>query len=179
MQTAAILWHVSLLVPADRKALALGLVGLVRVVPDHGVLAAGRCGGRCARPAKIDDVDAVGNGCDRGLARGIDLPRTLGACGRSICSPRSSSAAGSFDGPARQSLIPNLVPREHLPNAISLNTIMLQTASVRGPVRRRTHHRARGCRLGLCRQRRVVRLRHCRARDDASHRESPAPIPER
>ena len=27
------LWHVSLLVPPDRKALALGLVGLVRVVP--------------------------------------------------------------------------------------------------------------------------------------------------
>ena len=39
----------------------------------------------------------------------------------------------AFDGPARQSLIPNLVPREHLPNAISLNTIMFQTASVAGP----------------------------------------------
>src|SRR6059036_268334 len=33
MQTAAILWHVSLLAPAGRKGLALGLVGLVRVVP--------------------------------------------------------------------------------------------------------------------------------------------------
>src|SRR6266545_3365281 len=33
MQTAAILWHVSLLVPVDRKGLALGLVGLVRFVP--------------------------------------------------------------------------------------------------------------------------------------------------
>ena len=44
-----------------------------------------------------------------------------------------SSAAGAFDGPARQSLIPNLVPREHLPNAISLNTIMFQIASVLGP----------------------------------------------
>jgi MFS family permease len=43
------------------------------------------------------------------------------------------SAFGSFDGPARQSLVPNLVPREHLPNAISLNTIMFQTASVLGP----------------------------------------------
>src|SRR5689334_19138070 len=33
MQQAAILWHVSLLVPPGRKALALGIVGLVRVVP--------------------------------------------------------------------------------------------------------------------------------------------------
>src|SRR6186997_399611 len=33
MQNAALLWHVSLLVPPGRKALALGLVGLVRVVP--------------------------------------------------------------------------------------------------------------------------------------------------
>ena len=33
MQNAGLLWHVSLLVPPDRKGLALGLVGLVRVMP--------------------------------------------------------------------------------------------------------------------------------------------------
>ena len=33
MQNAALLWNVSLLVPAERKGLALGIVGLVRVVP--------------------------------------------------------------------------------------------------------------------------------------------------
>src|SRR5262249_59051538 len=33
MQSAALLWHVSLLVPPERKGLALGLVGAVRVVP--------------------------------------------------------------------------------------------------------------------------------------------------
>jgi len=45
----------------------------------------------------------------------------------------AGSAAGSFDGPARQALVPNLVPREHLANAISLNSIMVQAASVSGP----------------------------------------------
>ena len=33
MQSAAILWHVSLLVPDNRRAIALGMVGLVRVIP--------------------------------------------------------------------------------------------------------------------------------------------------
>src|SRR5690242_12344616 len=33
MQNAALLWHVSLLVSPERKGLALGLVGLVRVMP--------------------------------------------------------------------------------------------------------------------------------------------------
>ena len=44
-----------------------------------------------------------------------------------------SAAAGAFDLPARHALTPNLVPREHLANAITLNSIMLQTASVVGP----------------------------------------------
>jgi MFS family permease len=43
------------------------------------------------------------------------------------------AAVGAFDLPARQALVPSLVPREHLPNAISLNTIMFQTAAVVGP----------------------------------------------
>lgn len=45
----------------------------------------------------------------------------------------ASSAATAFDEPSRQSLIPNLVPREHLTNAVSLNTLLFYTASVVGP----------------------------------------------
>src|SRR5438128_274651 len=33
MQSAAILWHISLLVSPQRRALALGMVGLVRIAP--------------------------------------------------------------------------------------------------------------------------------------------------
>ena len=39
----------------------------------------------------------------------------------------------SFDGPARQSLIPNLVPREELANALTMNTMLRQLATVAGP----------------------------------------------
>jgi MFS family permease len=39
----------------------------------------------------------------------------------------------AFDAPARQALPPNLVPPEHLTNALSLNNIMRQTATILGP----------------------------------------------
>jgi MFS family permease len=43
------------------------------------------------------------------------------------------AGVGAFDLPARQALVPELVPREHLANAISLQAIMFQTASIAGP----------------------------------------------
>ena len=59
------------------------------------------------------------------------------------------AAVGAFDPPARHALMPMLVPREHLPNAINLNTTMVQAASVAGPGDRRAHHRESGRRLGV------------------------------
>lgn len=132
MQNAALLWHVSLLVSPERKGLALGLVGLVRVVP---VIVFSMISGVVAdawdrrklmlftqtAAAIVSMVLAVLT--FRGLSSVWPL-YILAALG---------SAVGAFDLPARQALIPMLVPREHLPNAISLNTIMFQTASVVGP----------------------------------------------
>lgn len=43
------------------------------------------------------------------------------------------AAANTFDMPARQALIPNLVPKEHLSNALSLNIIVWQCATIIGP----------------------------------------------
>jgi MFS family permease len=132
MQNAALLWHVSLLVPPDRKGLALGLVGLVRVVP---IIVFSMISGVVA--------DAWNR---RRLMLFTQVAATLVAVALGILAFRGTtavwpiyllaglgSAVGAFDLPARNSLVPTLVPREHLPNAISLNTIMFQTASVVGP----------------------------------------------
>ena len=43
------------------------------------------------------------------------------------------AAASAFDEPARQSIVPNLVPREHLANAVTLNTVLWQIATIVGP----------------------------------------------
>ncbi len=132
MQQAALLWHVSLLVPPGRKAIALGLVGLVRVGPIivlslvSGVVADAR------DRRKLMMLTSIGGGlvaaalavlAFAGVERlwPIYLLAGLGA------------AAGAFDAPARHALTPMLVPRDTLPNAVSLNTAMIQIASVGGP----------------------------------------------
>lgn len=45
-----------------------------------------------------------------------------------------AGCARAFGGPAYQSLIPTLVGKEHLPNAIALNSIQFNLAQVIGPV---------------------------------------------
>jgi len=132
MQTAAILWHVALVAPPGRKAIALGLVGLVRVLPIIGFsLVSGVVADVFDRRRVMIVTQTVMAMLAVALAvltmGGLRTPwpiYVIAAC---------SSAAGAFDGPARHALIPNLVPREHLANALSLNTIMFQAASVVGP----------------------------------------------
>jgi MFS family permease len=43
------------------------------------------------------------------------------------------AASLAFDLPARQSLVPNLVPREDLPSAFSMNSISFNTGAILGP----------------------------------------------
>ncbi|HKP51467.1 MAG TPA: MFS transporter [Chloroflexia bacterium] len=45
-----------------------------------------------------------------------------------------AACAVAFDNPARSAMIPNLVPRKHLPNALSLNIIVWQVAMIFGPM---------------------------------------------
>jgi MFS family permease len=132
MQSAAILWHVSLLVPASQRGLALGCVGLVRIVP---IVAFSLISGVVADALDRRKLMLI---TQTGMALAAAALALLDFSGVRALWPvyllaALGSAFGAFDGPARQSLIPNLVPREHLPNAISLNTIMFQAAAVLGP----------------------------------------------
>jgi MFS family permease len=43
------------------------------------------------------------------------------------------AAAAALGNPARQALVPNLVPKEHFTNAVSLNSLILQFSSIFGP----------------------------------------------
>ncbi|MBI3760964.1 MAG: MFS transporter [Chloroflexi bacterium] len=132
MQSAAILWHISLLAPPGQKGLALGLVGLVRVVP---IIIFSLISGVVADALDRRKLMLITQG---GMALFASALALITFSGLNALWPvyllaGLMAAVGTFDNPARASLFPNLVPREHLPNAISLNTILFQAAAVLGP----------------------------------------------
>jgi MFS family permease len=132
MQNAALLWHVSLLVPPEKKGIALGMVGLVRIGP---VIVFSMLSGVVADAwdrRKVMLTAQVGAGVVALVLA------TLTFKGLTVAWPIYALAAigagvGAFDPPARQALVPALVPREQLPNAIGLQSAMFQTASIVGP----------------------------------------------
>jgi MFS family permease len=132
MQNAALLWHVSLLAPPGKKGLALGTVGLVKVVP---IVVFSLISGVVADAWDRRKVMLITQVGATGVAVGL---AALALQGVTTIWPVYALAAlgaavGAFDMPARQALLPSLVPRADLPNAISLNTIMFQSAAVAGP----------------------------------------------
>jgi MFS family permease len=132
MQNAALLWHISLIVPPDKKALALGLVGLGRVVP---VVVFSMISGVVADALDRRRVMLLTQTLAAlvALALAVLTYRGVTAIWPIFMLAAIGGGVGAFDLPARAALVPMLVPREHLPNAITLNTIMFQTASVVGP----------------------------------------------
>jgi MFS family permease len=132
MQSAAILWHVSILVDPGQRGLALGLVGLVRVVP---IVVFSLIAGVVADAHDRRRLMLI---TQTAMAISAALLAWVAFAGVRAVWPiyalaATGAAFGTFDNPARQALIPTLVPTADLPNAISLNAIMFQTASVVGP----------------------------------------------
>ncbi len=146
MQITAVNWHIYELLRGasysvtlfgrtfdlGAEALGLGALGLVRIIP---IILFALLGGMVAdtydrRQALMFTVGAA--------AVLASLLATITLNGReSLVSiyllTAALSAAGAFENPARQSLVPNLVPREHLTNAVSLNTLMWQIGTIVGP----------------------------------------------
>jgi MFS family permease len=132
MQNAALLWHISLLVSPDKKALVLGLVGLGRVAP---VVVFSMISGVVADAVDRRQVLLLTQTLAAIVAFGLSFLAYHGvtALWPIYALAAIGGAVSAFDLPARAALVPMLVPRDHLANAITLNTIMFQTASVVGP----------------------------------------------
>jgi MFS family permease len=114
------------------QAFGLGLVGLARVVP---IILFALIGGVLADSQDRRTVLIWSRGISGVLAAWLAwLTLTNSVTLASIyLLTAATSAVNAFGAPARQALVPNLVPREHLTNAVSLNTLMFQIGTISGP----------------------------------------------
>ena len=129
MQFVAINWHVYLL---TKSAFALGLVGLFRGVP---IIICSLAGGVVA--------DAIDRKRLMVVTQTIMLTSAALLTAGTLAGFQSvwpiyvlsaiASAATAFDTPARQALMPTLVPIEDFPNAVSLAVIVFNVATIAGP----------------------------------------------
>lgn len=129
MQFVAINWHVYIL---TKSAFALGLVGLFRAVP---IIICSLAGGVFAdaidRKRLMIVTQTVMLACaallTAGTIAGIESVWPI------YVLSGIASAATAFDTPARQALMPTLVPIEDFPNAVSLAVIVFNVATIAGP----------------------------------------------
>ena len=129
MQTVAINWHVYDL---TKSAVALGLVGLFRGVP---VIVCSLIGGVVADAVNRKRLMIVTQTVmltSAGLLTATTLSGIKSVWPIYLLSALAS-AATAFDLPARQSLMPSLVPLEDFPNAVSLTMIVFNVATISGP----------------------------------------------
>src|SRR5437868_10486528 len=129
MQLVAINWHVYLL---TKSPLALGAVGLVRVVP---IILCSLLGGLVADAFDRKRLIII---AQTSMLLSAGVLAAVTASGLETVWPiylltAISSAAVAFDNPARQALLPMLVPAEDFPNAVSLGLVVFNSAMIVGP----------------------------------------------
>src|SRR5437588_9348122 len=129
MQLVAINWHIYLI---THSALALGMVGAFRAGP---IILCSLMGGVVAdvidRRRLMMVTQTIMLTCSAILA--IVTFIGLNHVWPIFLLKSIASAAWAFDTPARQSLMPALVPAKDFPNAVSLSMFMFQVGMICGP----------------------------------------------
>ena len=129
MQTWALFWHIRDITEAP---IALGIVGLARFLP---IVLFSLIGGSIADAFNRRTVLFITQTIMAGTALGLFYLTFSGqiALWHMYALTAVQALALAFDSPARQSLVPNLVPRHDLANAFSMTSIAYQVGSVVGP----------------------------------------------
>ena len=129
MQIWAIFWHIRTL---TEEPIALGGVGLARILP---VIVFSLIGGAVADSLKRTRILFITQSFAALLAISLGLLTQFGhiTIWHIYAITALQAVAIAFDGPARQALVPNLVPAKDLPNAFSMTSIAFQTGAIIGP----------------------------------------------
>lgn len=130
MQLAAVNWHVWNL---TKDELALGLVGLVRILP---IIVLSLLGGVVADAVDRRRLILWTQLAMATFAGVLSLLTLTGNVSLPLIYLLTASISGmvAFDQPATAALLPSLVPKHELPNAARINTLVWQLASVTAPV---------------------------------------------
>ncbi len=129
MQQWVLFWHISTL---SRAPIAVSIVGGVRFI---AVLAFSLVGGLVADRYNRRNILFITQGMSTLVAVALGLLTLLHVIQlwHIYALTAVQASAQAFDLPARQSLVPNLVPREDLPSAFSLTSIAFSTGAILGP----------------------------------------------
>src|SRR3990172_4693344 len=129
MQIWALFWHIRDLTD---QPIAIGGIGLARILP---VIVFSLIGGALADSSNRRRIIFITQSLAALLALALGLFTQFGniTLWHIYAITALSAVAVAFDGPARQALVPKLVPAKDLPNAFSLTSIAFQTGSVLGP----------------------------------------------
>ncbi|MEJ2709841.1 MAG: MFS transporter, partial [Anaerolineales bacterium] len=129
MQLWALFWHVRTLTD---KPIALGGIGLARIAP---IIVFSLVGGALADSINRRKLLFVTQSVMALTALGLAILTFSGhiALWHIYALTAIQAVAISFDAPARQSMVPNLVPAKDLANAFSMTSIARQTGAIVGP----------------------------------------------
>jgi len=129
IQTVAIAYQVY---QFHHSTLDLGLIGLFRIVP---VIAFSLLGGVLADVVDRRRLMLLTQPLLMSYSVALALLTAAGMVNLGVIYGFTflAAATGALDMPARQAIIPALVPREHLPNALSWNITVMQVATIAGP----------------------------------------------
>lgn len=129
MQTWALLWHIRDLTD---QPIALGLMGLARILP---VIFFSLIAGALADTINRRKLMFTTQTAQALVALVLGVLTLMGSInlGMIYLLTAIQAVAVAFDLPARQALVPNLVPARDLPNAFSMNSIAQQIGSIVGP----------------------------------------------
>lgn len=129
MQQWVLFWHISTL---SKDPIAVSIVGGVRFV---AVLAFALIGGLVADRYNRRTILFLTQSVLTLVALALGLLTLLHVIQlwHIYVLTAIQAAASAFDLPARQSLVPNLVPREDLPSAFSLQSIAFSMGAIAGP----------------------------------------------
>lgn len=127
--TVAMAWQIYEL---TNSPLQLGLLGLARGVPQIGLLLVGGLLADAVDRRRLMMMTQIGQLVVSGALVGLTVTEAIGPPALYVAS-FLLAIFSSLEGPARQALVPNMVPRSDLTNAVALNATQRNVSMIAGP----------------------------------------------